>query len=89
MHLAEWLCSVMSNGLNKVERSLSLGGSDWSRPLLVLAPVFLALSLGKGCDGCICLSFLASFFPSWKIKIQKNTHINVRSILVCLLCKIN
>lgn len=52
MYLAEWLCSVVSNGLNKAERSLSLGGSDWSRPLLVLAPVFLALSLGpgKGCD---------------------------------------
>ena len=52
MHLAEWLCSVVSNGLDKAERSLCLGGSDWSRPLLVLAPVFLALSLGpgKGCD---------------------------------------
>lgn len=85
MHLAKWLCFIVSNGLNKMERSLSSGGDSWSGPPLSrpLLSWLCCPGPGKACDCCLCLSFfLPSFFPSWKRKIQKNRKINERLILV-------
>ena len=37
------MCFIVSNGLNKMERSLSSGGGQLEWTPLVLAPAFLAL----------------------------------------------
>lgn len=73
MYFAEWLCSIVSNGLNKMKRRLRLGGAPAMAhlPLLLLSWPF-SPGPRKGCDCSICLSFfsLPSFLPE-KEKYRK------------------
>lgn len=57
MHLAEWLCSVVSDGLNKMNRRLRLGGGYRNGPILSwpLQSWPFSSSPWKGCDCSICL----------------------------------
>lgn len=72
---------------DQMKRRLRWGGGNWSSPP---SPGPAAQALGKAVTAALVFFFfLPSFFPFWKTKIQKNREINVKSILVYSLARIN